>query len=1107
MQPDQDLYRSVNCFLNQNYAACVTLINDLMDGASPAPHQLGQMLVISLQRLRRMEEYPGLGEYLLNQLEEGAWEQTLLRLTLGLDDELFALQTKKDCLKCLKIAGKNETMRCQTHYYTGARFLTAGFTVEAHSEFEDCLKIAAPCLEYEFAKSEARPVMNRANKDYVLSNTSLSHPVNTEVVLESNDARRELFSLHFQARQLLEAGHYKRAIEIAEEALQLAVKRFGKQHHEYARSLNNLAAIHLKLRNGDAAERLIREALRANNEAGVEWHPDVAKSMLSLAQVRRTVGDFKESIQLCRKAAEIFAATQGILHANYALALNQLGQLYGDIGDYETAAPILIQATNTFHTAFNEFHLDYLTARGNLASVYSAVGNYAAAGPIYREAVEKIEIMGGENHPALVSFLNNLAVTETKLGNYEQAERDSLKSMELLERINPDNRYERALRLLNLSGVYLDQGDFAAAEISLQEVHRSLKNDPAGAVSEAFAASLRHLARICVVTDRSSEAIQYFDEAARVDNYMLASLFSVVSEKQRLAYLDKIRTDFYIHLSFVLQHARQIQSAVQSAFRIVLQRKALAAEAFAVQRDAILHGLYVDLKPELELLYGLRRQLAELLIARFETDEPDKLWQEAHLLRAQIEDLESKLAEQIPEMNLELRFRKADQQAVVSAIPQNCILVEFVRTMVFNFFAIRGRGDVELLPSRYLAFVLHAGQPDRTEMVDLGEASVIDELIAEFRKAMAGEGRGLGTVPLLDPSGLTAGSKLRELIFDPIKKALDSAKAIWIAPDGDLARLPFEVLPLDDGRYLIDAYLFNYLTVSREIVRFGSKSGRKPMPPVVIADPDFDLSETDAAEVDTSIPERRQSRDLSHALFDRLSGTRLEGERIAQRLGVHPWLDASALEARLRACHSPLILHLATHGFFLEDQNVGEENLTRGLGALLQSERHDGISVLQTAGRENPLLRSGLALSAANTWLRNGRPPSEAEDGILTAEDVTSMDLLDTELTVLSACETGLGAIHAGEGVMGLRRSFVLAGVKTLVMSLWKVPDQETQQLMEEFYRGILRGDGRAEALRKAQLSLKRQCPDPFYWGAFICQGDPSPLFNVRIGNLGEHHG
>jgi CHAT domain-containing protein len=142
------------------------------------------------------------------------------------------------------------------------------------------------------------------------------------------------------------------------------------------------------------------------------------------------------------------------------------------------------------------------------------------------------------------------------------------------------------------------------------------------------------------------------------------------------------------------------------------------------------------------------------------------------------------------------------------------------------------------------------------------------------------------------------------------------------------------------------------------------------------------------------------------------------------------------------------------------------------------------------------LLRSGLALAGANTWLQHRLLPSDAEDGILTAEDVSGMDLSNTELVVLSACETGLGKVLTGEGVFGLRRAFVLAGAQTLVMSLWKVPDEQTMDLMIDFYNHILAGKPRAEALRKAQLNIKEKYPDPYYWGAFICQGNPGPLSN-----------
>jgi CHAT domain-containing protein len=235
----------------------------------------------------------------------------------------------------------------------------------------------------------------------------------------------------------------------------------------------------------------------------------------------------------------------------------------------------------------------------------------------------------------------------------------------------------------------------------------------------------------------------------------------------------------------------------------------------------------------------------------------------------------------------------------------------------------------------------------------------------------------------------------------------------------------------------------------------------------------------------------RCSRDLDReVLFKPLTGAGIEGENIARMLHVAPLLGADVLEGTIKGRHSPCIFHLATHGAFFPDQlHPFTEDVSSGMLAFESSDRLRHLSRL-----ENPLLRSFLAMAGVNTWLKGKKPPVMAEDGLLTAEDVSGLDLTGTELVVLSACETALGSVHAGEGVFGLQRAFVMAGARTLLMSQWKVPDQETCELMEGFYARLLAGEGRAEALRNSKLAIKEKKPDPIYWGAFICQGDPGPL-------------
>jgi CHAT domain-containing protein len=413
-----------------------------------------------------------------------------------------------------------------------------------------------------------------------------------------------------------------------------------------------------------------------------------------------------------------------------------------------------------------------------------------------------------------------------------------------------------------------------------------------------------------------------------------------------------------------------------------------------------------------------------------------------------------------------------------------------------------------------VAFVLRAGDPDDVRMIDLGEAEPIDRMIADFRAGVidtdGDRNMTLSPRPEVPSSAVIEGigTRLRAAVFDRLLPALGGHTRLLLAPDGDLARLPFEVLPTADGRRLIDDYQISYLSCGRDVLRFGAADIGQPGGPLIVADPDFDLEAEEGLapglEIATASTGRRSrdlARDRSAYHFHRLPGTRVEGERVAAMLDVSPWLDATALEGRLKtACRSPRILHLATHGFFLPDQKRDPNREGQGFGfdfgAFAGS--NEGFGRLAGPTMENPMLRSGLALAGANTWLKAGTLPEEAEDGLLTAEDVTGLDLLATELVVLSACETGLGRVHVGEGVFGLRRAFVLAGAKTLVMSLWKVPDEPTCELMEDFYHRLLAGAGRAEALRQAQLALKAKYPEPFYWGAFICQGDPSPLSTVE---------
>ena len=581
------------------------------------------------------------------------------------------------------------------------------------------------------------------------------------------------------------------------------------------------------------------------------------------------------------------------------------------------------------------------------------------------------------------------------------------------------------------------------------------------------------------------------------------TVFPVCSDDTKVAFVASIRRRTDAYLSLVLGHFKNDPTACLNAFELCMRRKGLSAAVQAARTNNILSGRYPKLAPLLKEHTIISRQIAMLATGGTGTDSARKIASLSERRR----QLEVKLSRSIPEMRIAALAESADRRAI-SSILGSGVLIEFMRIRPFNFEAVYP--EPQLDRERYLAFVLPAGEPDNLQMNDLGEAEPIDQMIATFRAAITTEAesrgqRDLGALPSepatepIAESNTRESRALRAALLDPLLPAIGNRKRLFIAPDGELTRLPLEALPMDDGRRLIDDYQISYVSTGRDVLRFGAASSGQPVESLVAADPDLNFSSGEAQaqsaiEAVSAAPRGRLSRDTNISDLEhlgQLQAAQVEGERIATMLGVKPWLGKEVLEARLKACRSPRILHLATHGFFLADQAPDPNKELRDLGA---GQAEGGWGRMSGPGMENPLLRSGLALAGFKTWLKGGNLPAEAEDGILTAEDVSGMDLLATELVVLSACETGLGEVRTGEGVFGLRRAFVLAGAKTLVMSLWKVPDEQTQELMEDFYRRILAGEPRAEALRAAQLAMKIKYPEPYYWGAFICQGDPSPL-------------
>ena len=884
-------------------------------------------------------------------------------------------------------------------------------------------------------------------------------------------------------------SHFQMALEISQHSLPDDHRKLAGRHSNLGWVLQDLGELASARHHTEMALDIFERTLAAD-------HPELATGHNNLGTLLQDMGDLAGARVHLEKALEIRQRILPADHPQLAQSHNNLGALLQAFGDLSAARRHKEQALEIRRSSLPADHPHLASSHNNLGTLLEELGDLAAARHHKEQALEINQRSLPAEHPDLAINHNNLGTLLHELGDLSGARCHHKQALDIRQHILPADHPDLATSHNNLGTLLRDLGEFSGARVHLQKAMEIQQRSLPEAHPD-LATTYSNLGTLEVASGRINEAVALKHQASAIDDRMIGQVFSIGSDQQRLLFLRKLQGRQEEFLSLVYRHLSHSPKAMRTALELVLRRKALGAEALASQRDAILGGRYPHLREAFDQLNQLRKRTAQKMLAGPAPGETLAAHEQTlHERQQEQQQRETALVRQIPEMSLEQQLQKADRRAVALALPENVTLVEFVRFNVFDFNAILARRERKWQPARYLAFVLHAGQPENVQMIDLGEAEPIDRLIADFRATITGESEHDTNRDMVKAKSLPvpsdedrSGRALRTAVFDPLVAAFSDRKRLFLAPDGDLSRLPFEVLPTDDGRRLIDDYCISYVSCGRDVLRFQAQSTGQPSEALVVADPDFDLRDDGkATSRQPDVTAGRQSRDLGETdlSFDRLLGTREEGERIAKLLKVRPWLQAEVLERRLKQVRSPWILHLATHGFFLADQGrepdqhawIGGSDMGRFAGLRL----------------ENPLLRSGLALAGGNTWLRKGQLPPEAEDGLLTAEDVTGMDLLDTELVVLSACDTGLGEIRTGEGVFGLRRAFVLAGAKTLVMSLWKVPDEETRELMEDFYRRILAGEPRAEALRNAQLAMKAKYPDPFFWGAFICQGNPDPL-------------
>jgi CHAT domain-containing protein len=573
------------------------------------------------------------------------------------------------------------------------------------------------------------------------------------------------------------------------------------------------------------------------------------------------------------------------------------------------------------------------------------------------------------------------------------------------------------------------------------------------------ATSLNNLAALYESQGDILHAIEFTSQGIAVEEFNISQNLIAGDEKQKRDYLATVLDTTDALISLNLQSAPNNPEANRLALKTILQRKGRILDVLTNSLQ-ILRQQINDPESQtlLEQLIQKQTQLSNLTFQKPETiKSPEIHRQQLTNLQSETQQLEDKLSRRSAE------FRNLSQpitlEAIQTLIPTNAALVEIVRYKPFNPKATKN--SEKYGNSHYAVYILFANGEIKAK--DLGEAQPIDEQVTAFRRTLADSKT---PIPQLQKSA----RQLDEKLTQPIRQLLGNTKTLLLSPDSALNLIPFEALVDENNQYLVENYQITYLTSGRDLLRQKEKFASQ-QPPLIIANPLYNQTGQKVA----LNPNSTRSINLADSVFSPLDGTKAEAEAIKKLLPKATVLtQAQATENALKQVKKPNILHIATHGFFLESTKNKNE-----------SERNSPLQI-----DDNPLLRSGLVFAGVKV------SKSAGDDGVLSALEATNLNLVGTKLVVLSACDTGNGDISTGEGVYGLRRALVIAGSESQLISLWKVSDSATKDLMIAYYQRLKKGEGRSEALRQTQLAMLKSKDQnhPFYWASFIPSGDSSPM-------------
>jgi CHAT domain-containing protein/tetratricopeptide (TPR) repeat protein len=898
-------------------------------------------------------------------------------------------------------------------------------------------------------------------------------------------------TLHNLASLYDDQGRYSESEPLHQRALAIREKVLGPHHPDVAASLINLGNLYYDKGRYSEAEHLHRRALAIFEKALGPDHPNVASSVHNLADLYYEQGQYGEAEPLYRRAMTISENTFGPDHPYVGISLNNLANLYYEQGKYERAEELHKRALGIFETALGTDHPFVGYSLNSLGDLYHQQGRYAEAETVFWRALSINEERLGLVHPEAAYSLNKLADLYGDQGKYSEAEPLLQRALSIFQDALGEEHQDVAMGLNNLANLYRDQGQYPEAEslyrISLETFENALGSwhPKVARCLESFSLYYRLKGDLRKSLNMAKRAFEI-----RKKNFRIGS--AVMPEKDALIYSQFMRNSANLLLSTYFDLTSTNDRLDYTAADVMFSTKGRASEAIFVRAREII--MLDQLGALADSLRDARMLLSNLYVEGASDQDPAGYRQKLDQTSGEKDRLEGQLARSSDVFRnlqdaLDVNANKIVD--ILSILPTTSILVEYMK---YDYLP---PGSDTTIP-HYLVTTLNGF--GEVAVRDLGEASGIDSLIDEYREHLMIVSAAEHIPTIIERTDYNkVGRALYEKVWKPVEERISEVEIVFIAPDGGLNIVSFAGLVAEDGTYLVEKQPIHYLSSGRDLMRL-KEEVRAGTGLFAVGDPDYDappaarLSSPEGASTDslaqsvysTNRNIRTSCAELRGITLNPLPGTKREVEQIAKnwKTTAEPttvYLGNTASEEKLKKeAPGNRVIHLATHGYFLE-------------GKCQPSPSHRGLEYEIGYVGENPLLLSGLFLAGANLH-GEGADDVGAEDGILTAEEVTAMNLDGTDLVVLSACETGLGEVKDGEGVYGLRRAFQMAGARTVVSALWPVSDKATAEMMSRLYGSSQMS--LPEMMREIQMekieSLRenKQADHPFSWGAFIALGD-----------------